>query len=326
MIEKIRLFLQTGEEVCCLKEGNGSYPIFIIGPGSIYLPMFSDQLKHQVTFYAFDDFWTCRKGEHTDPRIVNSMSMLVILDRNRQVIAQLKQQLGYTNVAIMGISAASLMAFEYALHYGDDINCVFGVGVPLIKLDALFTATDTSFRELHPNRWTTYQTDQARFMELNKGENFAERLPDSNMESGRLTPNSEFVEGARSASAKMFFDRQDYETLVLRCWRYSVDDQKVNNEAMRLHFFSNILPALDAVKLANEINKRRIPLALFFGHDDFITPRDVKVLSNLSNCNIFEYRNCGHYIMLEARQRFDTDLVRMLENINTQTQRMSYGL
>jgi pimeloyl-ACP methyl ester carboxylesterase len=311
------LSLSSGEKVSVGIFGKQGFPVFIVGPGSFYIPMFSANLRKNIVFFTFDDLFTCKKGEAVDQKLISKITNEVLVQRNLEVIQNVCQTFGLKSIALLGSSAASLLALNCANKI-TNIACLILIGMPLITLDTSFKATDNIILDKKVEE--EYKIDQEVFeIIIKKGvakKNLA--LSDSNFDSsGRLTPNSFFVEATRSATAKVFSPsrRRIFEPRFLQCWR-STPGGKVVNEAMRQRFFNDLQPELKVDQLLKAMQTAgKVPTWLVYGSHDLITPRDEKFLSQLSTskvCSVSTYKNAGHVPQLDSSDEFDKDFLLFL--------------
>jgi pimeloyl-ACP methyl ester carboxylesterase len=310
-IQRFEFVMRNGEKAFYLKDGNGHYPCLIAGPGSFYLPMFSEALKSQITFFAFDDLFVCPKGATVNTAAIDQLGINEIVERYGDAIQDIKQRFNIERLGLAGASAAALLTFQIALRR-QDVSFVLGIGVPFITLSSSFETTNQLFMSQgSPGRITVFGEDQSRYKSIQEG-NFQSKLPDSNVINGRLTPNSDFIESSRALRTKMLYEYQQHELSILGYWRQNPIGL-VNSPYMRMHFFGKILPQLNGQNMAEGILAKQLSLLLVYGKRDYITPCDPQILHKLRNdpyCEILTYQNCGHFPMVEVRHSFDNDLVK----------------
>lgn len=324
-IETHKIVFSSGEESTYITRGTGPIALLMTGPASFYLPKFSDELMTHITLVAFDDSWTCHKGEITPPEVIAKVTSDSITAKLGELTLHLRKR--FDRVGFLGISVMAAQAMQSSISLEDAQKPDFfvGIGVPLMPLDSGFAATDEVFEVCaSPRRKEDALESKELFTALTEGKRLEERLPRSNVTEGRLSPTSFFTEMSRSMGSKARFDLTQADEFG-EAWRASIA-LKINNEAMRIHFFSKILPLLgNTPDLLKQLNDQRIPCTIYFGDRDFITPyrklnaggeiEDLsKPLDALFHITTMRIENCGHEPMLEKPEIFDEHLVRTVQS------------
>lgn len=313
-LERIDFRMRNGERAYFLKDGAGPAYCLLAGPGSFYLPMFSEELKRRITFLTFDDYFVYEKGSQIDQDRIDRFTIDELVERYGEAIEAIKREFHIEKIGVAGSSAATILTFQIALER-EDIAFVMGIGVPFITLDTNFDTTNDLFMsETTSRRRSAFEEDQWNYAKIQEKDETASILPDSHLEEGRLTPNSDFVEGARAMRTKMLYWYEEETPAILNYWG-SNPIGLINNPAMRTHFFTKLLPELNSQLMVDQILLKELPLFLVYGEQDYITPCDRVMLQRLNNnlnCKVFTYSECAHFPMIEKRDSFNRDVINFL--------------
>lgn len=307
--------LESGEEVTFVVSGEGPRICYIIGPGSFYLSGIA-KLDKDVTFVTCDGLWTRDKKDTIDEKAIRVVTAESIMQHEKLVINKIKSQFKCGKIGLMGFSAPAALAFKYALENPDDIACVIGTGSGLCELDPSFTATNAMFKQkASPDRVKRFEMDFKNYENIKNDEKDGVPLPTSNFAvipplKRRLTPNSDYLEQIRFLTTKLVFNDK-YAGDCLTHWQQNPWGHVIC-QPMREHFFNTIQPKLDTLKFLKELESAgKVPVLLQHGEDDFITPLDEKIKSQLekyTNVTLKVHAECGHLTYIEKAEEYAKDL------------------
>lgn len=313
----------NGEKVECISIGRGSELCFIIGPGSFYLSSIisSSDIGEEYTFITSDKHWTDSYSHHD-----TNLSHDELIDFNHAVIHELKRRFCVNKIGILGISAPGCLALEYTNTFPEDISWLQLISTSFEALDSSFTSSDKLFKEkATPERIQKYENAQKLKFLIEQGENFNETYfteQDYDIDHGGklvLKSNSAWILNTISQYHKAFFhDKIRYYLSLINHWEKNLSGQMIN-DSFRDHFFQNIFPKIDSLKTVKLLEKKSIPIQIFYGMEDFITPISEKILNELDvlqHVKLVKYKECGHYVYLENSKQFYSDFLSCTKSIN----------
>jgi pimeloyl-ACP methyl ester carboxylesterase len=326
-VEKIKLTLDKDQVIEGLKCGEGAIPCIIVGPGSFYFGKLSEELKKEMTFYAFDEEWSCNKGEFIDEKVINNLDLNQLIIKVKNTVAALKEQFSYQKVGLMGFSAPGLIALEAATVIGPkSIAFVIGSGLASSQLDPEFKSSNQYFAAYAGSeRKNRFEGDSENFKALQQGDEGAQPLPDSNFveeisqetneKRRRLTPTSNYAELVRYLATKQVYDYEDHKTVeqLIAEWKFN-PIKKVMSEPMRQHYFTNILSQIKPQELVEHLLDTNIPFMSVYGEYDYTTPPPDEInLKRWQQSNRFfsrKYEKSVHYPSWEigSQTNFDQDV------------------
>ena len=325
-VKEIKLKLGSNQVIEGLQCGEGTTPCIIVGPGSFYFGKLSEELKKEMTFYAFDEEWSCNKGERIAEKTIDNLDLNQLSIKVKNIVEALKKQFGYQKVGLMGFSAPGLIALDAARVIGpESIAFVIGSGLASSKLDPEFKDT-TQYFETHAEseRKNRFERDSKNFKALQEGHESARPLPDSNFEElnegtsekkRSLTPTSKYAELIRNIATKQVYNYADEKVVgqLISDWKFN-PIKKVMSEPMRQHFFTKILSQINPQELVSRVLDTNIPFMSVYGEYDYTTPPpDESNLKQWGHRSCFfsrKYVKSVHYPSWEigSQTEFDKDV------------------
>lgn len=310
-----------GKTVDCATQGNpeSEHVFLTIGPGSLYLPLYSDTLKQHAHFVAYDEPWIHKKGSTANSDAIKLITLESLVDDIRSAVVNLKAIYPGKKIHLLANSIVTGLALSCAQNI-EGIDSTLCIGTPLKPIQADFAHAKAN---LSRDEIAQFENDIALFNDMLLGKRLDEKLPDSNVESGRLTPNSEFVEQCQSLRVAALKDYQRYDKVITYMWRHTPDSAgHVLNLAMRAHFFDEIQAAINAPNILDSLNAGKAKVFLAWGKADGITPYDVELLKNWPNIQQCIFANTGHFPQLEGGQAFDEAILNFVgQNHENRTHR-----
>lgn len=304
MFEKINLALAE-KEITGLHCGTGSLPCLIVGPGSFYLQMLSENLKKEFIFFCFDDLWTYEPGGRVKNEQIKAHTFDSLAKQIEQIVFALQKKYGYSKIGLMGFSAPGLLAFKAANALGfENVAYVISSGLATTKLDPSFKATDSYFMKY---------ADAKRTSQLKEDEEEFTKLINS---SKNIEPQLLWLLELQKIRTKQLYD---YENTALLTKFYQIwnatPDGKILSETMRSHFFG-LLQEENPETILKNFMVRGIPTFLSYGQYDFTTPPPSRELrekwgESATILSFFKYSGSVHYPYFEeqSRAKFDIDLI-----------------
>ncbi len=302
-----------GTSYRCPITGNpDSDQIFLtIGPGSLYFPIYSDRLKDKAFFIAFDGDWIHDKDAAVDEDAIAKITINDMVAQIAAAVDAVHKKYPDKKINLLANSVLTKLALICAEKI-PALHSTICIGTPVEKIDAEFSDSKTgSTSGSVPKEKSKLEQDQELYDALMKGKRLNERLQDSNVKDGSLTPNSVFVEQCRSFNT-LTLANLSHVNSVLTMWR-NVQGQpsRVINPAMRLHFFGNLQSDIDTSKQLDTLEQlggRNV--TLFWGAQDGITPPPSKdSLEKYAHIKSKIFSRAGHFPQLEGRN-FDAHLLK----------------
>ena len=265
----------SGTKLNWVAEGKGK-PCLVIGSSIYYPRTFSDQLRDSLKFYFVDMRWFAK--EYTPVKPENFTLDTILSD-----IEKVRSELKLEKVIIMGHSIHSVISFEYARRYPDNVSHVVMVGSPAFQ-------TNKEQEDAINMLWTTASPERQSL----QNENW-KRLA----EMKDLTPAQ--------------FDIENYCLMAPKYWYDMHYDAKWLWQDMTLN--TDILHSLyDSVFKDYFIfrNERSVPVPAFvaMGKYDYVDPYTLwKGFDDIRGLTVKVFDKSGHTPQLEESDLFDRELL-----------------
>ena len=303
--------------VCCAI-GRGAEPCFIMGPGSFYVQALvsATDLGEHFTFLTSDEHWTQSDSKPIESRI----STQDLITFNHSVIQQLLKKFQINKIGIIGFSLPASLCTAYALTHHDHVAWMQLMGISFETNDLTFSNSDKLFKEqASAPRIKKYNDDQAVLQSIEQGKdnsglyfNTDDYITNAN-NIRSLKPNASWILETISSYHKAFFqDKERYHQVLFQHWEKNILGQYIN-QSFRKHFFEQLLPTMDTLFSLKTLKHTNIPIQVFHGEEDYITPISQDILSKLRGMHhltLTNYQDCGHYAHIENPHQFTSDFLK----------------
>lgn len=257
-------------------EGSG-IPCLIIGLASIPFKLLPEELKTKYCFISSDIYW----GSSENPLDIVNVTIDTLVDD----IESIRRSLGLEKVVILSHSAFGILAFAYALKYGENVAGIIAIASPPYWNDAVLADGKKRFAEKASlERKAAFNDDflQYQAVDLNK-----------------LSKSEAWILKYNTSNAKYWHDFKEDHTAI---W----NDISVNSDLFD-HFFVTLLSRYDKSK---EYLRIQSPVFLALGEEDYIvSPHLWKNKANYPEWTVKTYENSAHYPMLEEADKFAKDII-----------------
>ncbi len=304
----------------CIAAGRGPELCFILGPGSFYLKnlILGSDIGEKYTFITCDEHWVNQPNQY-----VNNISINELLKFNHIIIQGIMTKFDQPKIGIVGFSAPACLSVKYADKYPQDVAWLQLIGASFENVDSSFSSSDQLFREkASSERVKKYEYDQSIRASIehtvdNTGLYFSEEDYYTNSDNKKfLKANSAWVLETLSFYHKAFFnDTEKYRQTLIEHWESNLVSQHIN-PSFRNHFFQNLFPQIDSLSDLKKLEKSQIPIQIFSGEEDYITPVSQKAQNELNlikTVNFIKYKKCGHYVYIENSEKFYLDFFNFTE-------------
>jgi len=248
--------------------GSGTPFLFMhggLGLDHTYFRPFCDPLGNIFKLIFYDHRGHGRSGR---PSIETITYEQLAYDAN-----ELRKELGYNRIGIIGNSAGGYVALEYAIRYSNNISY-------LILLD---TAPACDYLgEVMVNVKNKNPTPEI-IATLN----------------APVAPSTEgFRDQFKTLMPLYFYDfNSEIKELVYK----NIDNMTMNHEVAALN--EKLMPKFN---VSTQLNKISVPTLILVGIDDFICPPSQarRMHNNIPNSDLHIFENCGHFPFIEAPDEF----------------------
>lgn len=291
--------------------GSGENICHIVGPGSFYLKsLIYAGLAEKFTFTTCDPWWA--NYDSSDNSAVETYSLENIIDFEHEVLQAIKHHFKYQKIGMLGFSAPGCIATSYVIKHPEDIAWLSLAGIPIQGTDSNFAASDKNFRKYaEKNRVQQFLLDQKDLFD--KAPSFY------TFKTRKKTPTSQnsiahskwLLETMALYQKAFFYDKIQYRYAFLEHWKENFLGLEMNQK-FRQHFFDSILPEIDTLSNLTSINSA-IPIKIFHGEEDYITPLNsevAKTLTSIQSIELINYKQCGHCLYIENPKGFYHDMLR----------------
>lgn len=266
--------------------GNGKFPCFIIGIGSLMAKTLSERIKGLLTLYSSNVYWIA-KDRLDDPQ---KLTLDLIVDDVLSVIDQLKLD----KPLLLAHSCHGIVALEAAKRKDANIS-----GVILVASPPCWNPQMIAFAREH---FDTHASPERKANDKKRQEKYAKlKKP------GDSCINLNVYE---ADTARYWADFDVASDQLAELWNgIEVDD------ALALHFFDHLLPAHD---LSKDMHKVKVPVFLAAGRHDYDSvPLELwKEFPHPKNFTILDCgMESGHWPNIECQEMFDTAVEKWLAKV-----------
>lgn len=300
----------------CISIGNGSKLCFIMGPGSFYLKnlILGSDIGETHTLLTCDYHWITNPNKAAAQITLNEL-----LEFNHNIITEIRKKFNVPKIGILSFSAPACLGIKYAEKYHEDVSWLQVVGASFDAIDPSFKLSDQLFkRNASVERVKKYENEQKICSLIEQslddtGLYFTDDDYYLNSDNKRcLKANAKWLLETISFYQKAFFhDTEQYRQCLIEHWQSNIFSQTICAQ-FRGDFFNNIFPTINSLETLKILSKRNIPIQIFSGEEDYITPlsqTSQNELNLINNVKLITYKNCGHYAYIENKEKFYLDFL-----------------
>ena len=286
--------------------GSGQNICHIVGPSSFYLrPLIYAGLTEKFTFTSCDPLWT----DNDSNEETHTLESMIALEH--EIIQTIKERFKQPKIGMLGFSAPACVATSYVMQHPEDISWLKLSGIPIQGTDSNFSASDDSFKQ-----FAEKQSVQNFFLDQDSlrhdTQSFYTYQPSNRQALSENTQaHYKWLKETMAIYHKAFFlDKIQYKYAYFEHWKTNILGLEMNQKS-RKHFFDAILDKIDTLSNIKSI-ANQIPIQIFNGEEDYITPMNAEIaetLSNMQSIQLINYKQCGHCPYIEKPDAFYNDFL-----------------
>ncbi|MCR9192912.1 MAG: alpha/beta hydrolase [Gammaproteobacteria bacterium] len=295
-----------GETRTAISVGSGENICYMVGPSSFYLKSFINAgLAEDFTFISCDPMWSVN-DDVSMGRSIESISLEDVVTLDHDIVQAIKHRFNCQKIGMIGLSAPACVAAQYAKQYPEDIAWLKLGGMPLQLIDASFASSDDPFeKNATADRVQKFHSEQVK----KTAPSFYTYMTNA---LGTSVEHAEWLAETVALYHKAFLrDTVQCRYAFFEHWKTNFLGQEMN-QAFRQHFFSTLLPQINAFSNVTTIDPT-IPIQIFNGCEDYITPLAPEIadeLSKISSIELVHYPTSGHFFYIDNPIQFRTDMRR----------------